>query len=313
MKPARWTLVWAAIATPGAAQGFAALTAELAQAATFDDAMTGGDGAKSATFRLYERWRDAATPAELQAAAEHERPMVRAYAIRALVETDAAIDAVALMRARQADTATLTTVTGCVRAAEAVGDIAFVLLRPRLEGEGLQDVADTLILSNSPLYAREWALRNLHLRDGMEQEVRRLARAGDAPAAIALARYRLASDVAILRQHLRRADPFAENAQFLAARIHGDPRLLPDLLALEAAAHERVAQDDPSRLRFWLAAIAAQRNETAARFLLRFLGKACVNDTSRRPALLRTLREVLDEHADCPAYAALRDALQHHR
>jgi hypothetical protein len=296
-----------AVAAP--AQSIADLTTQLAKAATVDAAMVGDDGGKSDTYRTYEHWRDRATVAELKEFTHHTSPIVRTYAVRALVELDAEVDWPAILQGFLRDTIEVTTCSGCCRAKEQVGDVVFGDVRPRLTAEQVQDFAEAAIRGNSPLYAREWALRNLHLRDGMLHVVRGLARAGDAPACIALARYRLPVDVPVLIALLRRAEPFDENAQFLAAAEHGDPQLLAPLIALEGAATRRLQQDNPSRLRFWLQAIAVQQSEPAGAFLDRFLTATHPGSDFREGDLLATMADTLQPYPDVAAFTAVRAEL----
>jgi hypothetical protein len=292
------------------AQTLAELTAVLARAASVDDEAVGFAGATSDTWRAYERWRGLATGEELRELTRHEHPNVRVYAVRALVETGAATDFVAIMKERLVDAAAVTTFSGCTLQQQLAGDVVFTTLRPRLTDEQMLDLAEALLAQQSPLAAREWVLRNLRLRDGMLHRVRALAKGGDGPAAIALARYGLPGDVPILIQHLRAEDPFATNTQFLAAAIHKDAKLLAPLVDLEAAASARIEHDNPSRLRFWLQAIAAQRSAEAGRFLLRFLQDTRPADPFREKDLLGTYKQVLVEHAACPEFEAVRAELQ---
>lgn len=296
-----------ATASPAGAQTVTEMTATLAAAGTVDDAMVGEDGGKSPTYAIYERWRDRASQDELLAATRHAAPTVRAYAVRALVERDAEVDWPALVRRFLRDTAVVTTFRGCCLVEQKVGDIVFETVRPRLHEDALQDVAEAAIRGDSPLYAREWALRNLRLRDGLLHAVRALAAAGDAPAGIALARYRLAPDAKILADLLRDdGAPFDENAAFLATAIHRDAALLEPLLALEGRAKQRVEVDNPHRLRFWLQAIAAQRSAAAGAFLDRFLREVRPDDTSKERDLVQTMAATIAPHADVAAYAAVR-------
>lgn len=289
------------------AQTLAEMTATLASAETVDDAMVGDDGHTSGTYRVYVRWRDRATDDELRGAVRHAAPNVRAYAVRALVERETVVDWPALLRDFLADTAMVTTCSGCCQAHEKVGDVVFETVRPRLTEEQLQDFAEALIRGQSPLYAREWALRTLRLRDGMLHPVRTLAKAGDAPAAIALARYGLQADAPILAALLRDdGEPFDENAQFLAAEIHRGPALLAPLLALDGAAKRRIGFDHPYRLRFWLQAIAAQRSAAAGAFLDRFLREVHPDSDHKEQDLVKTMAETIAPYAEVEAFAAVR-------
>jgi hypothetical protein len=108
---------------------------------------------------------------------------------------------------------------------------------------------------------------------------------------------------------LRRAEPFDENAQFLAAAEHGDPQLLAPLIALEGAATRRLQQDNPSRLRFWLQAIAVQQSEPAGAFLDRFLTATHPGSDFREGDLLATMADTLQPYPDVAAFTAVRAEL----
>lgn len=289
--------------------GLRELTAALGKAETVDDAAVGDGGEKSETYRIYERWRSRATVHELRRLTRDASAVVRAYAVKALVDTEAEVDWPAIVTERLLDTAEVTTFEGCCRARQFTGDVVFTLVRPHLTAEQVLDAAEALITKKSPLYAREWALRTLRLRDGMLHTVRELASNGDTPAAIALARYGLPVDVPILTRLLQADSPFDDNASFLAAGMHRDPRLLAPLLAIEGKARRRLEADNPSRLRFWLQAIAAQRSADAAGFLSRFLAAVEPGTGFREKDWLETYELVLAPHADCPAFDAVRAAL----
>ncbi|MBL9079190.1 MAG: hypothetical protein JNL08_16930 [Planctomycetes bacterium] len=310
-RPGRWLLALATAATATAVPGqsVAERTAALARAATVDEAMVGDDGERTETYRTYERWRDRAATADLLAALQHAAPTVRAYAARALVEREERVDWTAALRPFLRDTAVVTTRSGCCCREEAVGDVVFTTVRPRLTDDQLQDFAEAAIRGRSPLYAREWALRHLRLRDGMLHEVRALARSGEAVAAIALARYRLPGDAPILVALLRQPRPFDDSVGFLAAAEHRDPSLLPALVDLADAARRRLESDNPSRLRFWLQAIAAQRSEPAGAFLAQFLRTLHPGNAFAEGDLLATIAAVLEPHADVAAFAAVRAEL----
>lgn len=290
-------------------QDLAELTTRLGNAATLDAAMVGDDGDRSDTYRTFERWRDLASTEQLVTFTRHGSPIVRGYAVRALVQLEASVDWPPLLRALLRDTAEVTTFSGCCQAQQMVGDVCFEDVRPQLTDAQILDFAEAAIREHSPLYAREWALRNLRLRDGMLHVVRDLATNGDAPAAIALARYQLPVDVPILVRLLQRKDPWDETAQYLAAAISADPRLLPPLIALEPAARARIASDSPSRIRFWLQAIAAQRSDAAGAFLARFLTEVHPELPFRERDLLATMAEALQPYGDTAALAAVREQL----
>jgi hypothetical protein len=297
------------ICVTACAQTLAELTDVLAAAATVDDPAVGIDGSKSPTYRAYERWRSLATQQQLREFTAHQSPNVRAYAVLALVATGAECDWKALVMERLFDVAEVTRFEGCCQSKQKVGDVCFTAVRGKLSDDEVLDLAGVMLQKDCPLYAREWALRTLRFRDGMLHVVRRLAKAGDGPAAIALARYGLAPDVPILIQHLQASDPFDRNTQFLAAAIHRDAQLLAPLIAIEGAARKRIAEDNPSRLRFWLQAIAAQDSAEAASCLLRFLRTTRPEAPFKERDLLDTFEAVLAEHPANAAFDGVREEL----
>jgi hypothetical protein len=277
------------------AQTTAELVQKLAQAESLDSDAVGGDGVKTETWSTYERLAAKATKAELLQLTHHTSPIVRGYAVQALAASGAAIDWKQLVLDHLRDTAEVMTFQGCVKASEKTGDVIFDTVREHLGKEQLLDVAEALVREKSPLYAREWALRNVTFRDGMLHELRKLAQGGDAPAAIALSHFHLAADVPTLIQFLQRQDPFADNCAFLAAKVSADPSLLPALRALVPAAHKRLEGDNGSRLRAWLDAIAAQNSKAAATLLLDVLEQVPPTAFKRRD-LADTLAAVLVDH-----------------
>ncbi|MBK8095525.1 MAG: hypothetical protein IPK26_00345 [Planctomycetes bacterium] len=287
----------------------AELVDSLAAARTLDGPAIGDDGSRSDTWKTYERLRGAATEVELHALLEHSSPIVRCYALRALLENETKADWPAVLRAHSRDTAEVMQFEGCGKMRLAVGDVMVDFVRDHKAMTDAQwlELAAVLIRDKSPLYAREWSLRNLTFGDDMLHEIRTLAKAGEPSAAIALARYRIDKDVPILIEHLRRPEPFDQNCSFLAAEISGSQELLPALRAIVPAATHRLANDNAYRLRFWLQALAAQKSEAAVATLLTFLREAPTTDY-KRTDLQKTYRELIDALPADPVFAPLRTA-----
>ncbi|MFO1078671.1 MAG: hypothetical protein U1E73_13185 [Planctomycetota bacterium] len=303
-------LVLALLVAAVRTQEVAELVAKLAAAATLDEAMVGEDGARTDTYRIYEQLRGRARVAELRALLVHDSRIVRGYAARALAEIGADVDWRALVTAHLADTTTVRTRGGCSVQDEPFGDWLFALGEQRqlLAGEALLDVAEQLVREKSPLYARERCLRQLRFRDGMLHEIRALARAGDGPALIALARFGLAGDVPLVVERLHAERPFADNCAFLAAALLRDARILDALAELEPRAREHIAADIPERLRFWLAAIVAQDSAGAAALLLR-VARWPLADAAKQKGLRETLRGALAPVAAREVFAEVRALL----
>lgn len=307
---ARAAISIASLAPAALGQQLDELVVALRDGGVIHGEMIGIDGHKSAVYRTYERLRALASPAELEALLRHESPVVAGYAARALLDIEADLDWQGILRRHGEDLREVTAQEGCSVLKTAYGDHLFELVRARgvLSAADRLELGEWLVRSESPLYAREHALRELRFSDGMLGEIRALAKAGEAPAAIALARYGIARDVPILVEHLRKPRPFDDNCRFLAAEISGDPRLLPELIALEPAAARRLQRDVALRLRFWLRAVAAHRNREAADCLLRVLRLPPRSDYAVR-SRRATLAEVVAPHADVAAFAALRAEL----
>lgn len=258
---------------PLPAQAIAPLIETLAKAESLDDEAVGIGGTKSDTFKAYELLRERATKDELLKLLEHDAAVVRGYAFRALVDRKEAVDWLSLLRARAQDKAKVTTFQGCVRGEQMLGDVVIEWARERklLTEEQWLDFGEHLVTAKSPLYAREHALRTLRFRDGMVDTVRALARGGDGPALVALARYRQAKDLSLLATSLSRGNVFDDTNAFLAAQANPDASLLPALVELEGKARKQITEGLVPHVREWLAAIAAQHSTAAGQFLARFL------------------------------------------
>ncbi|MCR9246447.1 MAG: hypothetical protein NXI31_15545 [bacterium] len=288
-------------------QGADKVVRQLAAAKTYDDEIVADR--PSATYLLYERLVGSRTTEELVELASHESSVLRCYAVRALIESEAHSKLVEIVRAHLTDEAKVRVRRGSVVYDTTAGDLIFTLSRPGLETDELHDLAEQMVRQGSPLYAREWGLRNLRFRDGMLHVIRGLAKRGDAPAAIALARYGLHPDGDILVRHLRAPRPFDDNCRFLAAEISRDPRLMPVLQELGRAATARLQRDNAYRLRFWLRAIAAQRSEGAAKFMDAWWRGRPTEDPQKLAGLRKVMRKAIEMHPD-PIYAELLAALR---
>jgi hypothetical protein len=295
------------LAAPAAAQTVDELVARLAQAASYDDAMVGDDGGRTSTYTDYASLAAIATTERLQKLAEHDSPVVRCYAVRALAERGDTKTLPAILRAHSTDVTKVVHHSGCEVLNTTAGELMFDIARSRLDGEAMLDLAEHYVRTGSPLYAREWCLRTLRFRDGMLHQIRKLATDGDAPALVALVRYGIPTDVPLLLEALKRPEPFDDNCHFLAAEQSRDPRLLPALAAIAPAARRRLKADTAWRLHFWLEAIAAQGSEEAAKVLTDLVADPGVTG-DRRTDLLETVRTAIEAHP-APAFDELRQRL----
>jgi hypothetical protein len=268
-----FVLALAAVAQAHGTQDHAELIAKLAAATSLDEQVL-GLRETSENYKTFARLQAVATEAEWRTLTAHKAGVVRGYAVRALRMMEAKVDWQQLVIDHLADAETITVCEDCSRFEQCVGDAIFHSVESLLRPEQVLAIGTAAVQQKSPLYVREWALRNLTFPDAMLHPLRALAKAGDPPAAIALARYGIASDVPILITHLQRdstSKAFDENCQFLAAAVSRDPRLLPALTALADAARKRLEGDNAYRLRFWVAALLAQDTPAAATFLRGFL------------------------------------------
>ena len=286
-------------------QDFTELTTKLAAQPGYHDSMVGHAGVESDIFKLYKAWRAAATEQGLLDATEHASAVLRCYAVRGLTEVEAEVDYAAIMRARLTDTDTVMTFCGCCLAKRSVGDVVFELLRTHVPAEQLQDLAETLVTSNSPLDARNWVLRELRLHDRMLHAVRRLAQRGDRTAAVALARYQLRVDLPVIRRMLG-DDPFRDDDAFRAAEAFPDPSLLPLLTRHDSEARHLLGIRSAMSLRPWIKAIAAQQSEAAADYLLELLQTVDVS-ASRKSLLKWAYKRAFQLYPDCKHFDELRE------
>jgi len=290
------------LAAPLGAQSLAELTEQLAAAEAYEDELV--DDRPSTVHALYRQLAAAASPRQLLELTSHDVPIVRCYATRALAEGGHHARLPDVVGRHLLDQDAVKVHKGTARYQTCAGDLIFELARPRLAPRSLHRLAERMVREDCPLYAREWALRNLRFGDGMLALIRRLADEGDSAAAIAMARYRLKADVVILVRHLERPCPFDDDCRFLAAEISRDPRLMTALEKLESAAIARLRRDDPYRLLFWLRAVTAQRSGRAVDFLTHLLLSHQTEDRRKLEGLRATILEAIEEHPD-PIFAEL--------
>jgi len=290
------------------------LITTLAKAESLDDDAVGIAGTKSETYRSYEALRDQATKQKLLELLDHGSAIVRGYAVRALAERKEAVDWPALLRKFGTDVAKVKTFEGCILAEQLLGDVVVEFARAQklLSDDQWLDFAETLVAAKSPLFAREWALRNLRFRDGMLHPLRELAKAGDGPAHVALARYRLEKDLPLLIAHLQRADAFGDNTGFLAAQQQPDPALLPVLVGLAPKARQKVDEGFTQRLREWFAAIAVQQSSAAAQFLVEFLRATPVENKHQHRAIVDLVKAAVVPFPAAAVFEDVRAELKRH-
>jgi len=298
--------------TPLAAQGIQPLVDALAKAESLDDEAIGIAGTKSETWKTYELLRDRATKDELLKLLEYRNTIVRGYAFRALADRKEAVDWPALLKARALDAAKVIAFEGCIRNETMLGDVVVQWAQNRklLTDEQWLDFGEGLVAAKSPLYAREQLLRTLRFRDGMQAQIRALAKGGDGAAHVALARYLAVKDLPLLAAWLARDNVFDDTTAFLAAQAFPDSSLLPALVGLEGKARATAAEGLVPRLREWLAAIVAQRSPAAAQFLTHFLAESPADVHLRE--LVQMYKGVLVPTGGDETFASVREELKRH-
>lgn len=288
----------------------APLVESLSKAESLDDEAVGEGGTKSDTYKTYEKLRERAKREDLLGLLEHDAAIVRGYAFRALFDRKEVVDWPALLRARAQDKAKVATFQGCIRGEQMLGDVVIDWAREHrlLTEEQWLDFSEHLVAAKSPLHAREQVLRSVRFRDGMSDAIRALARGGDGPALVALARYRQVKDLSLLATSLSRSNVFDDTNAFLAAQANPDPSLLPTLVDLQGKARTQIAGGLVPHVREWLAAIAAQRSPTAGQFLARFLAETPADAHERE--LLQAVKGVLAPFGGDAVFADLREELK---
>ena len=299
-------MIWLLTAS-AAAQSVAELTQQLATAEAYEGEWVGER--RSDTYDLYLKLTATASADQLVTLTAHDAPIVRCYAVRALVAgghvsqlpgivTDH-LDDLDALRIRNRDAAY----------ESSAGDLIFELARPRLAARELMRLAERMVREDCQLAARNWALHNLRFDRDMHEVIRKLAVAGDRAATVALARYRNADDVEVLVEQLRQPRPFDQGSLFLAAEISRDRRLMSELEKLEAAALKRLGRDSPGSLLLWLRAITAQRSGRALDFLTHLVLSRPTSDPDKLDEFRATILEAIEEHPD-PLFAELAAELR---
>jgi hypothetical protein len=292
-----WTVVVLVLAGLASAQGGGDVeraVAALRAAESHDSDAVGNDGSKSVTHAAYEVLAAKADAARLLEWSRDASPVLRCYAVQALLAHRSPADLLALALEHVEDRQPTMTVRGCARVEQRAGDVIVDLVLPRLDEAQRQTLEERLVAAGTGLYARERALASRRFRDELRPRIRKLAEQGDDAALVALARYCRAEDVAVLAASLRRDGKIRHLVYPLraaAAFPHRD--LLPLLCDMRPEAMRTLREDVPYRLRFWLAAIAAHDNADAARFLNAFLLDEAVPVAKQRQ-LGATYLEVLD-------------------
>lgn len=276
-----------------------AALAVLRSAQTLDDEAVGDGGEKTETYRAYEVLRERAARDWLLALTRHARPIVRCYALRALVERHGEVDLLPVLLAHTGDVQEVETFVGCTLAREKVGDVMIDTAWQRLSKSQRLALAERLIVEDSELYARERALRTMSLPERLLHKLRAEAEAdGGGAALVALARFRIDADVSVIRDALgRKVENLTDyNDALLAAELFPDPRLLPGLRAVGQFAQAWLRRDVPLRAGFWATAVTAQGSEEAAGLLVEFWRDAAGLREDKRSGLAEVLRTAVRQH-----------------
>jgi hypothetical protein len=251
----------------------AAAVAAIRAADTYDDEAVGYAGAKTDTYKAFEVLRARAGVELLRRLTDDEDPILRCYALRALVTAHPEEPIGPVVLEHLTDTEDVETFSGCIRATDKAGDVMLDMSWPRLSGPWKQRILAKLVEPDCPLAGRGTALRSRTFGPDLRARIRALAMAGDEDALVALARYRDPEDLPLIEAPLgAESAPYVARLRALtAAKLHAHPALLPVLAALEGEARIALEGRSPHHARFWFEAVAAQRSPKAAALLLRIL------------------------------------------
>jgi hypothetical protein len=210
--------------------------AVLRAAESYDEEATGEGGDKSPTYLAYEVFRDGAPVGAVRGLTTDANPIVRAYAVRALVQKHAEDTPVyELVATFLDDHQQMLSFSGCCGVRTMVGDVVLDLAHPLLSADERDRVLARLLETRSPLWFRADALRNGVHSEAWYDTIRPLALEGDRAALVALARFRRAEDLPLVAKAL--AAPAKEVLRdpdvLRAAHAYADPALFSRLSELE--------------------------------------------------------------------------------
>ncbi len=232
----------------------------LRKAGSFDGKYTGEGGDISPTYRAYERLAAAASLERLVKLTDHPSPIVRCYAVEAIVEHHP-LDALDGVLAKHIDDTAkvLAFFGGCCGEDTDAGGVMIEVARDRLTPARRAAIRKRLLEGNPGRPVLDHALRYETFEPELRDRVRQLATGGNPCALIALARYRNEADVPLLLAALTRegARPGDLWIAHTAAAEFPHPKLRP---AVVAAAPE-------VRTSAWCGAVAAYEDAEAATLL----------------------------------------------
>ncbi len=208
--------------------------AVLASAPSVDGSSVGYAGVETPAWGAYLHLRDHAPAEELTRLLGHERPVVRVYALQALVDRHPEVDLLPLLLGRLDDRAPVETMDGCIHSTSSVADEAFGLIAGRLSSPARERVLEVLLAQRPPIASLGSALEEWEMPERFLAAVRTLAKSGApaAPAALtALARFRRPEDVPLISGRLVDATWYALRA--IRRFPHAD--FLPLLRAMHPA------------------------------------------------------------------------------
>jgi hypothetical protein len=245
------------LAAPVAADDVDAAVRILSRAESFDGKYTGEGGDISPTYRAYERLGKAASLERLLKLTDHPSPIVRCYAVEAIVEHHP-LDALDGIIAKHVDDTAkvLAFFGGCCGETTDAGSIMIEVAMERLTPARRAAIRKRLLEGNPERPILDRALRDETFEPELRDRVRQIATGGNRCALIALARYRNEADVPLLLAALTRegARPGDLWIAHTAAAEFPHPRLRP---AVVAAARE-------ARTSAWCRAVAAYEDAAAA-------------------------------------------------
>ncbi len=228
----------------------------------YTDGLIGFAGTEPPSVAAYERLAKHATWLQLEALTLDESPIVRCHAIRALAEYHPKYDLVPSLLGNLLDDARITRRSGCCISKQRIGDVMLSSVWNLLQSSQRLRLVEFMMATDSRLDMRDRALRSMRLPERMLPQLRKLARGGDGPATIAVARLQKPRDVALLQDLLLSPRSLVDLMDVLrAVRIHPHQQLEPALLARTNEAESLIRRRLPMRARFWIEAVAALRTE----------------------------------------------------
>ena len=273
-----------------------AALARVRQAENYDDHAIGYAGIESATFRSYKVLRSGAPTEVLLELCRDADPVVRAYAVRALVEENRDTDLAAVVLAAARDREPLPFQQGCCLGKEPFADVVMWDVLDALPAEARARVVHTVVFEDGPSPTRTRLLCNEAFGPVSRAQLRAFADAGEDPALVALARYGDGADqLRILRALSRPQEKWVAYWNALrAASLDPHPSFREALVQVGTRACREAKELGAARIDPWVAAMVAHDHPDAAAVLVRFLDAEARSDYKR----FRRAQQILEHWGD---------------